>query len=152
MADGFGGNHLDVVGEGMKMVADLERRFERWLTKIKRSLDEIHASLRTLAVDPNRRPEVARDANQDVARERLVDQHHPINWRLHAYDHSSDDDFYIAQQVVNRGNPRNARGRGRGSVRRFGSGHGEGYRENHYEPEDFRLKVDLPTFDDSLDI
>ncbi|GLT84055.1 hypothetical protein SLE2022_023070 [Rubroshorea leprosula] len=152
MDDGSGGNHPDVAGEEMKTATDLEHRFEGRLAKIERSLDEVRASLRTLAVNLNRRPEVARDADRDVAQERLVDQHHPINWRLHAYDDSSDDDVDIVQQVVNCGSPRNIKGRGRGYVGGFGGGYGGGHRENYYEPEGFRLKVDLPTFDGSLDI
>ncbi|GKU96547.1 hypothetical protein SLEP1_g9771 [Rubroshorea leprosula] len=68
------------------------------------------------------------------------------------YMHSSDDDFDVSQQVVNRGNPRNTRGRGCGYVKAFGGGYGRGHRENYYEPEGFRLRVDLSTFDDSLDI
>ncbi|GKV50246.1 hypothetical protein SLEP1_g56958 [Rubroshorea leprosula] len=116
MVDGFGGNHPNVAGEGMKTAANLERRLEGRLIEIERSLDEVYTSLCTLAVNLNRGLEVARDVDRDVARERLVNQHHPINWRLHAYDNSSDDDFHVAQQVVNCGNPRNARGSGCGYV------------------------------------
>ncbi|GKV06343.1 hypothetical protein SLEP1_g18243 [Rubroshorea leprosula] len=152
IVDRSGGNHPDVAGERMKTTADLERRFEGRLIEIERSLDKVRASLCTLAVNLNRRLEVARDADRDVARECLVDQHHPINWRLHAYDDLSDDDVDVAQLVVNRGNLRNIRGRGQGYVGGFKGGYGGGYRENYYEPKDFHLKVNLPTFDGFLDI